>query len=59
MDTYKTLKYPGEGIYKEKMSKFISFAHPVESAEEAKEICCCALFRRYQAWHVGIDCRLS
>ena len=38
MDTYKTLKYPGEGIYKEKMSKFISFAHPVESAEEAKEI---------------------
>lgn len=38
MDTYRTLKYPGEGIYKEKMSKFLSFAHPVESAGEAKEI---------------------
>lgn len=38
MDTYRTLKHPGEGIYKEKMSKFLSFAHPVESAGEAKEI---------------------
>ena len=38
MDTYRTLKHPGEGIYKEKMSKFLSFAHPVESASEAKEI---------------------
>lgn len=37
-DTYKTLKEPGTGIYKEKMSKFLSFAHPVESAEEARQI---------------------
>ena len=37
-DFYKTLKAPGEGIYKEKMSKFISFAVPVQSAAEAKEV---------------------
>ena len=37
-DFYKTIKAPAEGLYKEKMSKFISFAHPIESAEEAKEI---------------------
>ena len=42
-DFYKTLKEPCEGLYKEKMSKFISFAHPVNTAEEAKEI-----IKRYQ-----------
>lgn len=42
-DFYKTLKDPCEGLYKEKMSKFISFAHPVNTAEGAKEI-----IKRYQ-----------
>ncbi len=42
-DFYKTLKEPCEGLYKEKMSKFLSFAHPVNTAEEAKEI-----IKRYQ-----------
>ncbi|MBR4721787.1 MAG: YigZ family protein, partial [Muribaculaceae bacterium] len=37
-DTYSTLSAPSEGIYKEKMSKFMSFAHPVESSTEAKAI---------------------
>lgn len=37
-DFFKTLKEPSEGIYKEKMSKFLSFAHPVNTAEEAKDI---------------------
>lgn len=36
-DTFKTLKATAEGLYKEKMSKFISFAIPVESVEQAKE----------------------
>ena len=36
-DYYKTLKAPSEGLYKEKMSKFISFAVPVATADEAKE----------------------
>lgn len=37
-DTFYTLKSPAEGIYKEKMSKFLSFAHPVVSVEEAKSV---------------------
>lgn len=36
-DTYKTIVDLSEGWYKEKMSKFISFAIPVETVEEAKE----------------------
>jgi xaa-pro dipeptidase len=37
-DFYLTIKDKSEGLYKEKMSKFISFAIPVETADEAKEI---------------------
>ena len=37
-DTFYTLDAPAEGLYKEKMSKFISFAVPVTSAVEAKEV---------------------
>lgn len=36
-DTYLTIESQSEGSYKEKMSKFISFAIPVSSADEAKE----------------------
>jgi uncharacterized YigZ family protein len=35
-DTYKTIKSLSEGIYKEKGSKFLAFAHPVQSVEEVK-----------------------
>lgn len=38
MDTYKTISALSEGIYKEKGSKFISFAFPVNNVEEVKEI---------------------
>lgn len=37
-DTFYSLDAPSEGLYKEKMSKFISFAVPVTSAAEAKEV---------------------
>ena len=37
-DIYYTLSGPGEGKYTEKMSRFLSFAFPVESADRAKEI---------------------
>ncbi len=37
-DTYKTIIAPTEGIYKEKGSKFLSFAIPVNSADEVKDI---------------------
>ncbi|MEZ5084518.1 MAG: YigZ family protein [Bacteroidales bacterium] len=36
-DTYKTIKKPTEGIYKDKGSKFFSYAFPVTSLEEIKE----------------------
>lgn len=35
-DTYLTVSRLSEGVYKEKMSKFLSFAMPVSTAEEAK-----------------------
>jgi len=37
-DFYKTLKGVSQGIYKEKMSKFIAFAQPANSADEAKAL---------------------
>lgn len=37
-DTYKTILSTSEGLYKEKMSKFLSFAVPCTSADEAIEI---------------------
>lgn len=35
--TYKTISAPAEAIYKEKRSKFLAFAYPVENEEEIKE----------------------
>lgn len=37
-DIYYTIKAPGEGIYREKMSRFLAFAHPVNSSTEAKSV---------------------
>ncbi len=37
-DTYKTLVAPAEGIYKEKGSKFLSFAYPVKTETEIKTL---------------------
>ena len=38
MDTYLTIAAPSEGLYKEKMSKFLAFAEPCRTTEQAKEI---------------------
>ena len=51
-DFFKTLAAPSEGIYKEKMSKFLSFAIPVTSATEAKEIIKQYQKQYYDARHV-------
>ncbi len=37
-DCYQSIKSPSEGIYKDKGSKFLSFAYPVESEEEIKTL---------------------
>lgn len=42
-DFYKTLQDTGSGIYREKMSRFLAFAEPVASADEAR-----AVIKRYQ-----------
>ncbi|MFD2202759.1 YigZ family protein [Shivajiella indica] len=36
-DTYLTLQRESEGVYKEKGSKFLAFAFPVQNEEEVKE----------------------
>jgi uncharacterized YigZ family protein len=38
LDSFKTIVTPAEGIYKEKGSKFLSFAIPVKDIEEIKDI---------------------
>ena len=35
-DTYRTISAPSQGLYKEKGSKFIAFAYPVQSVDEVK-----------------------
>lgn len=37
-DTYKTISVTSEGLFKEKGSKFLAFAHPVETLEAVKEL---------------------
>ncbi len=37
-DAYKTIKAQSKGVYKEKKSKFYSFAYPVDNEDEIKEI---------------------
>ena len=60
-DTFQTIAQPSEGLYKEKGSRFISFAFPVNNEEEIKLILaeirkehfsarhCC------YAWSLGMD----
>ena len=37
-DCYKSISAPSKGLYKDKGSKFLSFAYPIESEDEAKAI---------------------
>ncbi len=37
-DTYHTIAEPSEAIFTEQRSKFLAFAHPAASPEEAKSI---------------------
>lgn len=50
-DSYKTIKHMVEGFYSEKRSKFLAFAHPVESVEKVKEIVAEYRKKYYDARH--------
>lgn len=51
-DCFSTIKAASEGIYKEKMSKFLAFALPVTTAAEAKDHIADYQKRYYDARHV-------
>lgn len=51
-DTYLTIDKPSEGLYKEKMSKFLAFAEPCRTVEEAKEIVTLYKKEYFDARHV-------
>ncbi len=51
-DTFLTISAPSEGIYKEKMSKFLAFAHPAASAADAKAIIASYQKKYHDARHV-------
>jgi uncharacterized YigZ family protein len=50
-DTYYTLSEPSEGLYKDKGSKFIAYAHPVKNEEEIKGILDDLRKKHYDARH--------
>ena len=51
-DEYKTIATGGEGYYTEKRSKFLAFAHHVETTEEVKALIDSYRKRYYDARHV-------
>jgi uncharacterized YigZ family protein len=51
-DTFYTIDAPSEGVYREKMSKFMAFAHPVSSVDQAKEIIAFYQKKYFDARHV-------
>ncbi len=60
-DIYKTIETIAEGIYKEKGSRFISFAYPVMNEDEIKSIVAAIKEKYYDArhhcyaWRLGAD----
>ena len=51
-DEFKTIKTEGEGYYTEKRSKFLAFAHHVESVEQIKDLLAGYRKKYYDARHV-------
>lgn len=51
-DSYYTIDQPGEAQFVEKRSRFLAFAHPISSEEEAKEIVTSIRKTYYDARHV-------
>ena len=51
-DEYKTLKSGGQGYYTDKRSKFLAFAHHVETVEEIKDLLAGYRKKYFDARHV-------
>ena len=51
-DEYKTISAPSEGYYTEKRSKFLAFAHHVETVDQVKDIIAGYRKKYYDARHV-------
>ena len=51
-DEYRTIKGEGEGYYTEKRSKFLAFAHHVETVDEIKDLIAGYRKKYYDARHV-------
>ena len=51
-DEFKTIKATGEGYYTEKRSKFLAFAHHVETIDEIKDLLAQYRKKYYDARHV-------
>ncbi len=60
-DSYLTIAAPTEGIFKDKGSKFLAYAYPVESEDEIKELVQLLKKEHYSArhhcyaWRLGAD----
>ena len=52
IDEFKTLKSGGEGYYTEKRSKFLAFAHHVQTVDEIKDLIAGYRKKYYDARHV-------
>ena len=50
-DSYLTIAEPAEAIYKERSSKFLTYAYPVETEEEIKELLDALRKEYYDATH--------
>ena len=51
-DEYKTIDDIGQGVYTEKRSKFLAYAHPVNSIEQIKDLLANYRKQHYDARHV-------
>lgn len=58
-DTYRSIAAPAKGIYKELGSKFLAFAHPIETEDQAKEILAAVRKEYFDARHHCFAWRLG
>ena len=58
-DTYRSIAAPAKGLYKELGSKFLAFAYPVETEEEAKNLLAAVRKEYFDARHHCFAWRLG